>query len=402
MTSTAVRMRSWRGPALLSAPFRPFFLMPPIWAAVMAPLWAWIYAGGAGVVVTPAWHAHEMLFGYLAGVMAGFLLNFVPNWSGRLPVSGGPLLMLAGLWTAGRVIMLTPGAAAPVQGVIDCAYLAALAFCLWREIATGKSGRNLPVALIVSAFALCNVAYHFASPETAVRLALSVVLVLFAFVGGKLIPSFTANHLKKRGYAVMPAPPDIFDVLIMAATLAGLAAWALEVQKLAAGVVLCLSGALNVLRLGRWRGIAALNDPLVLSMHVAYFWYCAGLVLLGMAVLGQVVVMPGAGIPMEAGVHALTVGSLAAMTLAVMMRHLTTRMDRSAHTEVMTAGVNVLINLSALARVVASLLPGGRSMALGLSSAAWFGAFVLFAMAFGSALVLKGRKPAASVRPASD
>ncbi len=40
------------------------------------------------------WHIHEMLFGYQAAAVGGFLLTAIPNWTGRLPVQGKPLAVL--------------------------------------------------------------------------------------------------------------------------------------------------------------------------------------------------------------------------------------------------------------------------------------------------------------------
>ena len=40
---------------------------------------------------------HELVYGYVPAVMAGFLLTAVPNWTGRLPVTGIPLLLLVTL-----------------------------------------------------------------------------------------------------------------------------------------------------------------------------------------------------------------------------------------------------------------------------------------------------------------
>jgi uncharacterized protein involved in response to NO len=78
-------------------------------------------ARGYGLI---AWHAHELLFGYIAAVMTGFLLTAIPNWTGRFPLQGRPLLALFVLWLAGRAAMLATdqigtGAAATIEGAAD-------------------------------------------------------------------------------------------------------------------------------------------------------------------------------------------------------------------------------------------------------------------------------------------
>ena len=106
-TMTAIpRYRSHVGPVILSAGFRPFFLGASIWAAVAIPLWLGAYAEGLALptrLVPLVWHAHEMVFGYAAATVAGFLLTAIPNWTGRMPLQGGPLATLVLLWVIGRI-----------------------------------------------------------------------------------------------------------------------------------------------------------------------------------------------------------------------------------------------------------------------------------------------------------
>ena len=93
MTSTAERYRTYQGPALFSMGFRPFFLLAALWAAIAVPIWVAAFSGWLPAEhFNRDWHAHEMVFGYLSGVIAGFLLTAVPNWTGRLPVTGAPLM----------------------------------------------------------------------------------------------------------------------------------------------------------------------------------------------------------------------------------------------------------------------------------------------------------------------
>lgn len=103
--TTMERHRAWRGPALLSFGFRPFFLLGALWAALAMALWVAMLAGKLTLPTAfdpVSWHAHEFLFGYLGAIIAGFLLTAVPNWTGRLPVTGWPLAGLVAAWLAGR------------------------------------------------------------------------------------------------------------------------------------------------------------------------------------------------------------------------------------------------------------------------------------------------------------
>ena len=118
MTRTAAR-RACGGPAFLSFGFRPFFLLGAIWSAAVVPLWLYGYFHGGPAALTRDWHIHEMIFGYLAAVIAGFLTTAVPNWTGRPPVIGVPLAGLVALWILGRAAMLGQTFLGPAAAVAD-------------------------------------------------------------------------------------------------------------------------------------------------------------------------------------------------------------------------------------------------------------------------------------------
>jgi len=91
------RVKPGRYPAILSYGFRPFFLAGALYAGLAILFWLPLFYGDVetrSVFAPVDWHVHEMLFGYLAAVVTGFLLTAIPNWTGRLPVQGLPLLGL--------------------------------------------------------------------------------------------------------------------------------------------------------------------------------------------------------------------------------------------------------------------------------------------------------------------
>ena len=137
------------GPVALSAGFRPFFMLASVWAAVAIPLWLALFSGEARLpsILTPTvWHLHDMVFGYGAAVVAGFLLTAIPNWTGRLPVRGTPLACLASRWLLGRLATLTSNAiGATGAAAIDLAFPLAFLAVVAREIIAGRNWRNLPM-----------------------------------------------------------------------------------------------------------------------------------------------------------------------------------------------------------------------------------------------------------------
>jgi uncharacterized protein involved in response to NO len=385
---TAAEMRAYGGPALFSFGFRPFFLFGAIWAALAAPLWAIVYLTGQGLVLgVPGrdWHVHEMLFGYLAAIMAGFLLTAVPNWTGRLPVIGRPLMALFGLWAAGRAAMLAQARLGWGASAIDALFLVAFAGVIWREVLSGRNWRNLPVCALVSLFALANIGLHLrgAAPLLAdfcERLALATPAVLIALIGGRIVPSFTRNWLAQRKSKALPAPFGRLDQAALALTGIGALAWVLAPQAWPAGAILVAAGAANLVRLARWQGQSTGGEALVWILHAGYAWLGIALVLLGLSVLAP------AAIPRSSGVHALTAGAFGVMTLAVMTRATLGHTGRARTADRATRLIYLAVNLAALARVLAPLWLPAQPALLAGSAALWAAAFLGFAAAYGPLL----------------
>ena len=189
-----------------SAGFRPFFLLASAWAAIAVPVWLAAYAHGyvlRGTLPAMFWHAHEMVFGFGMAAVAGFLLTAIPNWTGRLPVRGRPLALLAMLWLAGRIAMLVPGAA-----LLDLAFSAALIVVVARELLAGRNWRNLPMLGALALLFAGNLLFHLGI-YAGLRLGIATLCMLIALVGGRIVPSFTRNWLaKKQPRAPLPALPD--------------------------------------------------------------------------------------------------------------------------------------------------------------------------------------------------
>jgi uncharacterized protein involved in response to NO len=164
MTTSAEQVRAYAGPAFLSFGFRPFFLGGAIWSAVAMALWLPMLAG---TLTLPTafnlfeWHVHELLYGYLPAVVAGFLLTAVPNWTGRLPILGTPLLLLFLLWIAGRIAVMTSAVTGLwFAAAVDLAFLASVIAVIAREIVAGQNLKNLRVLLLVSVLLVGNAVFH--------------------------------------------------------------------------------------------------------------------------------------------------------------------------------------------------------------------------------------------------
>lgn len=385
------RYRPFDGPALFRQGFRPFFLGAGFWAFAALLLWLAVAQGAISIPTAfgpAAWHAHEMVFGFAAATIAGFLLTAIPNWTGRMPLQGFPLMILFAIWLAGRAAMATSALIGPgLAAALDLAFLAALLVVVLREIVSGRNWRNLPMPLALAGLLLANGLTHAdalgwtSTNAVGERLGIAVILLLISLVGGRIIPSFTRNWLAKRAETRLPAGFDRFDRICLAFVVAALGAWVVAPESAVAGVSLLVASAASLIRLARWRGQRTAAEPLVWSLHLGFAWVPIGLCLLGLGIF-----LP-ALVPSTAGLHALTAGAIGSMTLAVMTRATLGHSGRPLTADGWTAAIYVSIAAAAALRVVAPIAAEAYAPLLWASGLLWSAAFGLFTVHYGRMLL---------------
>lgn len=390
--ATMQKLRDYRGPALFSYGFRPFFLCGALYAGAMVPLWLGVFAGHFSVPTAFAprdWHVHEMLFGYVAAVVAGFLLTAVPNWTGRLPVQGMPLALLFGSWVAGRVASTFSGLLGwQVAFAVDASFLVLLATVAAREIVAGRKWNNLKLVAIISLLAIVNIAFHleshlFGLAEYTTRAGVALVVTLVCTIGGRIVPSFTRNWLARHAPGRLPVPFNRFDVIVMIAGVWALIMWVVfpSGQLVAGG--LAIAGLLHVARLARWAGERTCSDRLVLILHVAYAFVPVGFFLSALSAIDTVA--------SSAGVHAWTGGAIGSMTIAVMTRASLGHTGQALSASALTQCVYAAVVIAAVGRICAAFESGHAMLLLAISGIAWTIAFFGFAIAYAP-LLCRARK----------
>lgn len=402
VSTSAERMRAWTGPAVLSFGFRPFFLAGAIWAALAMVLWVAMLSG-RDVLPTAfdpvSWHAHEMLFGYLGAVMAGFLLTAVPNWTGSLPISGWPLLGLALLWGLGRIAVAV-SALLPwlVVALVDLALPLALAFFLAREIVAGHNWRNLPVLALLVGWIVANAAFHLESVQggfpargTGLRAGLAAAILLIALVGGRVVPSFTRNWLAQRRAARLPVPFGWADVMVLALTLVALTGWVFWPDQSVTAIVCGMAGLAHLWRLARWQGVQTGAEALVWVLHAGYAF-----VPVGFLAVAASAVLPGLA---PAAQHLWMAGAVGLMTLAIMTRASLGHAGRPLRASRPVAALYLILILSIGARFAAGVLVG-QDWLLYLAAGAWTLAFGGFAAIYWPILTQPKSAPRRATRAA--
>jgi uncharacterized protein involved in response to NO len=383
------RTRGFTGPALLSYGFRPFFLLGSLHAGLIMLVWLPMIGGHlttASHFAPVDWHIHEMLFGYVPAIVTGFLLTAIPNWTGRLPVQGLPLLALVLLWLAGRLAI----ASSTLIGwqaamLVDCAFLAAVAGAAATEIVAGRNWRNLKVLLPLGVLFLANVAFHLevrfdGISDVSRRLGMAAIIVLITVIGGRIIPSFTRNWLVRENPGRLPQPFGRYDVASILASVAALGFWVVAPDAASTAGVMLAAGLLQLARLARWAGDRTLRDPLVLILHLAYLLMPVGFFAVGLSIL-----FPDQ-IARAAGFHAFGTGAVGAMTLAVMVRATLGHTGQALRASTGVTVIFAAILVAATARILAATGEGMPGL-VELSGVAWMIAFLGYAALFGRALM---------------
>jgi len=381
---------SWRL-ALFDYGFRPFYLLCGLYALAIVPLWLYRFAHASvsfGPLPGMYWHAHEMLFGFVFAAIAGFLLTAVPSWTGARGFAGWPLGIVVALWVAGRVAMGTVGAVPfGITMVAELALVPALLLLLAPPIFR-NANRNAPLLGVLVVLWLIDAAFLVALERAdaplasaTMRLAIDLVLVLVTVIGGRIVPAFTANALRRRGETVAVTTRVPLEIAVIGVMVVIAIGDVFAPDSVFAGALAACAAALHLLRLAGWRSFRTRGESILWVMHVAYAWLPVGLALKAAWLLGQA---PWA----MKWQHALTMGLFATMILAVMTRSALGHTGRPLAVSRAITAAYLLLTAGALARVFGAVLfPQHYLLALSLSGLAWVLCFLLFIFVYAPILL---------------
>ena len=356
---------------------RPFYLAASLFAAASIALWALQYTGAIEPLFRAgAWHGHEMLFGYTLAVIAGFLFTAVRNWTQRPTPHGGVLASIVGLWLLARILVLTPYGIA--SAVVNAAFPLAVAAGIAVPLVAAGNRRNYFFIALLVACSAGTLAFHLAALELVewdegaiLQACLDVVLFIVAVVGGRVIPMFTNNGVPGAGARRTPWT----ERLALGAILAVLLLDMLGAPKVVLGVACAIGAAANLARWILWNPWKATGAPLVWSLHAAYAWIPIHLAL-------RIAALDGLIAPQWA-THALTVGVIGGMTLAMMTRTARGHSGRQLVAGKAEVACYALVQAAAIARVFGGLvLPAFYVETIVVAACCWSAAFATYAIAY--------------------
>lgn len=366
----------------MSYAFRPFFLLNGLFAIVVISIWLMALHGsrfGSVSTTLPYWHGHEMVVGFGLAAVAGFVLTAVATWTGRPAVQGKWLGVLVFSWLLGRLAMMA-AAQLPywLVAAVDTVFPFVLTFLLGREVIGGGNRRNYPIIGLVLVLAILNLLYHLGSlrvlpgmDRLALYFLIHMLLLMITVIAGRIIPNFTANWLRSRGHEQLPVNHALTNRIAVAATIATGVSASMAPFGPVTGTLAAVAALSHAVRLARWRGLATTSEPLLFVLHAAYLWLPVGYALMALAAFGFV-------FPVTSALHALTMGAIANMILAVTSRVALAHTGRALHAPRLIVVSYILLNAAVIARVLSPLMPGLSVGIIDLSATGWIVAFALF------------------------
>jgi uncharacterized protein involved in response to NO len=332
------------------------------------------------------WHAHEMLFGFIAAAIAGFLLTAVPSWTGSRGFGGSPVMIVSAIWLAARVLIATSAQwPALLVATVDVGFLVAVGVLVAPPLLRANN-RNTPLLIVLTLLATCNAVTHWAIAHHDAGMALHAILaginislLLVTVIGGRIIPAFTANALRsatasgrtaatRAGLIALPflTPAAILSVLAVVITDLF---WP---DSRTAGIAAGLAAVINAVRMLQWRSVATWRQPIVWILHVAYLWLPVGLALKCLAFFSGPAIS-------AFWLHSLTIGVLATMIMAVMTRASLGHTGRALAADPAIVWGYGFLSMAALVRVFGlSVLGLPYPFIIVISASCWTAAFALF------------------------
>ena len=373
---------------LWGSAFRPFYLLGASYGPLLMLLWLGAYAGVWPAPVDAwfflAWHGHEMIFGFAAVIISGIVMTALPSWAGTEELAGRRLALLAGLWVAGRVAMLS-GWPSVLAAVLDCAFFPVLASWLLPQLLQVRNRWYLLLLPVLAALFAANLVFHTGRIHVdtgltafGLRLAIHAIVLLYVLKAGVLTPIFTGNALreKQRGGDI----PFVMWLDVLAAVSVVALAIA-DLARLPApwiGFTALAACAVHTARLARWRGWLVRDIPLLWAMHLGYAWLVVAFGLKSVAELSGT-------LPEVTWVHAFTVGSLGLMMLGLMTRVVLRHTGRPLQLPPAIVVAYLMVLVAALLRVGVIALGLGNAW-LFASASLWMAPFVIFLTLFGAVL----------------
>ena len=309
------------GPPILRLGFRPFFLAAGVFSILAMAIWMASYVFAVELVFSGMppnlWHAHEMMFGYVIAVVAGFLLTAIKNWTGEEVLRGKALAFLFLLWLLARLLPLS-GLTLPVEliAVVDVAFLFLLTIACLRPVLKVKQYKQIGIISKLFLLMLCNIVFYLGlmgvlaeGVQWGLYSAMYMIIALILVMMRRVMPMFIQNGIDGEIDIKNRAWVDHSSLVLLVCL------WISDVfteyDNLTA-IFAALLALLHTLRLAGWYSNKIWSKSLVWILVVAYASIILGFALKALSIT--------AGFSPFLSVHAFTAGGIGLLTIGMMSR----------------------------------------------------------------------------------
>ncbi|WP_105382814.1 NnrS family protein [Neorhizobium alkalisoli] len=378
----------WR--SLWVAPHRPLFFLAGLWALVAPGVW--LLPEGLALDRV-SWHRNELFFGMGGAAVGGYLLTALPAWTKRGPISPAISKLVTILWLAARLVAPFNVLPLPVRAVVGSVYFFGLALILGYHLLLTKAWDRLWAVLATATLGIAAAlsfsdqgAWMYLEGINGTPLLFVTIVVI---VGGRAVPAFTRHWLERTGDTALEWDRPWLSRAAIAVVLGAAYLGGTEHSK-AAGSLLVVAALLLFARTAGWYGYKTFRYPALLMLHIAWMWTPAALLVIGSSLLNP------NWLPLKDAVHAITMGAMGSMMMAIMMR---TAMIRKGPQLVLSPAMATafsLVCLSSFLRIQRSWIPGGFIDPVALAALCWMTGWALFLWSYLPALSGPLRRPVLS------
>lgn len=367
---------------LFSAGFRPFFFGSAIYGVFVIIVWVLFLSGAISLKLyfdPLTWHAHEMLFGFAGGIIIGFLLTASQNWSGKRGVHGWPLFMLFVLWILGRIALLRYNQPSFLVSLTDSLLFPTVILMLIPYI--GNKNKNFIFLILLSLLFTSNLLIHMdrlgiinGFGQKGLYLALDTIILMIIIIGGRVIPFFTSKAITSWSRK----PIQILDILGIISAIGFLIADFVNNTSSFTSSLAMLTALVNGARIFRCFELKIFQIPILATLYFGAAWVMLGLFLIGL------------GMPRTISTHALAVGGIGVMIYGFITRVSLGHTGRVIKASRWMIAGYILINLSAITRILWGIIPTINFKAtLHASATLWCVALLIFLIEFSPKLFSK-------------
>jgi len=357
--------------------FRPFFFLGSLHAVGVIAIWLLFLTGRVSRLAFSnpiLWHSHEMVYGFTASIIAGFVLTAAQNWTGKPGIKGRPLQLIVGIWLLARILLLIPSVPSLICASVDLLFFPVLAVLMMPYLRDPDLKMERIFYVFFAFFFIGNLLVHLENlnllsgfGRMGIRLGLNTVLLVIIFIGGRVIPFFTESSIAKR----QPKTYSWVEWLAPASAALFLIIDFFSIDSRARAGVAFFAAAIHGIRLQGWYVKRIQRIPLLWILHLGYLWLVLGFTLSGLASLGH--------FPISAAAHAFTVGAVGLIIYGMISRVSLGHTGRRLHPSAWIVAGYFALNMAAGARVLGPFLfPTSPNLTFLVSGGFWCLGFLLY------------------------